>query len=76
MNTPEEKIALLRLHVWEQVPVAEICEQFDIAAEDFDLWLEEISEAGVFPVDEEAQFPLRIKGGRLILRPTCGNGVD
>lgn len=60
--TPEEKIAILRLHFWEQVPVAEICEEFDIAAEDFALWMEEIYEAGVYPVDEEVQFPMRIKG--------------
>jgi len=58
--TAEEKIALLRLHVWEQVPVAEICEEFDIAAEDFDLWMEEIYEDGVWPADEQDCFPLRI----------------
>jgi transposase-like protein len=58
--TPAEKVAILRLHVVKQVPVAEICEQLNIAEEDFHLWMQEIYEDGVWPVDEQDRFPLRI----------------
>lgn len=44
--TPEQKIAALRRHLVEQVPVSQICDELGIAPSNFYLWQRELFENG------------------------------
>lgn len=44
--TPEQKVAILRLHLLEHKPVSEICEDYDLAVNQFYRWQREFFENG------------------------------
>ena len=44
--TPEEKVAVLRLHLLEKKPVSDICEERDLAVNLFYLWQKQLFENG------------------------------
>src|SRR5215471_20393778 len=44
--SPEQKVALLRLHLLDKVPVSEVCEQNSIAVNLFYLWQKTFFENG------------------------------
>jgi transposase len=44
--TPEQKVALLRLHLLEKVPVSDICENHQLAVNLFYLWQKQFFENG------------------------------
>jgi len=45
--TPEEKVAMLRRHLVEKVPVSTVCEDAAIRPSQFYLWHKQFSENGV-----------------------------
>lgn len=47
----EQRIALLRRHFWDEVPVADICDEYGIDPATFARWAKEIYEDGVWPRD-------------------------
>jgi hypothetical protein len=47
----EQRIALLRKHFWDKVPVADICDEYGIDPAVFARWTKEIYEDGVWPRD-------------------------
>ena len=44
--TPEQKVALLRLHLLEKKPVSDICQENDLAVNLFYLWQKQFFENG------------------------------
>ena len=44
--TPEQKVALLRLHLLEKKPVSDICEQHNLSVTLFYLWQKQFFENG------------------------------
>lgn len=44
--SPEEKIALLRRHLVEDVPVSQICQELDLQVSVFHGWLKQLFERG------------------------------
>jgi transposase-like protein len=44
--TPEQKVALLRLHLLEKKPVSDICQEHDLAVNLFYLWQKQLFENG------------------------------
>lgn len=44
--TPEQKVALLRLHFLEKKPVSDICQENDLAVNQFYLWQKQFFENG------------------------------
>lgn len=46
--TPSQKVALLRLHLVEQKPVSQICEEHDLAVNLFYKWQKEFFDNGAY----------------------------
>jgi transposase len=44
--TPEQKVALLRLHLLEKKPISDICEEHDLSVNLFYLWQKQFFENG------------------------------
>lgn len=44
--TPEQKVALLRLHLLEKKPISDICEEHDLSVTLFYLWQKQFFENG------------------------------
>jgi transposase len=44
--TPEQKVALLRLHLLEKKPVSDICQEHDLSVNLFYLWQKQLFENG------------------------------
>ena len=44
--TPEQKVALLRLHLLEKKPVSDICQEHDLSVNLFYLWQKQFFENG------------------------------
>ncbi|MBV9036353.1 MAG: transposase, partial [Acidobacteriaceae bacterium] len=44
--TPEEKVAILRRHLWEQVPISELCDKYGLQPTVFYRWQKEFFENG------------------------------
>ena len=44
--TPEQKVALLRLHLLEKKPVSDICQEHNLAVNLFYLWQKQLFENG------------------------------
>jgi transposase len=44
--TPEEKVAILRRHLLDSVPVSELCEELSLRATVFYRWQKELFENG------------------------------
>jgi transposase-like protein len=44
--TPEQKVALLRLHLLEKKPVSDICQENDLSVNLFYLWQKQLFENG------------------------------
>ena len=49
--TPEQKVALLRLHLLEKKPVSDICQEHDISVTLFYLWQKQLFENGAAAFD-------------------------
>jgi transposase len=46
--SPAEKLQLLKLHLLEEKPISEICQEQNISVELFDLWQKQFFESGHF----------------------------
>jgi transposase-like protein len=44
--TPEQKVALLRLHLLEKKPISDICQEHDLSVNLFYLWQKQLFEDG------------------------------
>jgi transposase-like protein len=44
--TPEQKVALLRLHLLEKKPISDICQEHDLSVNLFYLWQKQLFENG------------------------------
>jgi transposase len=49
--TPEQKVALLRLHLLEKKPVSDICQENNLAVNLFYLWQKQLFENGTAAFD-------------------------
>ena len=49
--TPEQKVALLRLHLLEKKPVSDICQEHNLAVNLFYLWQKQLFENGTAAFD-------------------------
>jgi len=59
--TPEQKVALLRLHLLEKKPISDICQEHDLSVTLFYLWQKQFFENGTAAFDNSRK---RRKGGQ------------
>jgi transposase len=59
--TPEQKVALLRLHLLEKKPISNICQEHDLSVTLFYLWQKQLFENGTAAFDNAGK---RRKGGQ------------
>jgi transposase-like protein len=59
--TPEQKVALLRLHLLEKKPVSDLCQEHDLPVSLFYLWLKQFFDNGTAAF---AQTGKRAKAGQ------------
>ena len=59
--TPEQKVALLRLHLLENKPISDICQEHDPSVTLFYLWQKQFFENGTAAFDNSGK---RRKGGQ------------
>jgi transposase len=62
--TPEEKVAILRRHLVDKVPVSELCEELSLRPTVFYRWQKELSEAA-FQSQERPQRQVEEKQKRI-----------
>ena len=53
--TPSQKVAILRLHLVEQKPVSEICEEHDLAVNLFYKWQKEFFDNGAAAFEKSSK---------------------
>ena len=53
--TPEQKVALLRLHLLEKKPVSDLCEEHHLAVNLFYLWQKQFFDNGTAAFDNAGQ---------------------
>ena len=53
--TPEQKVALLRLHLLEKKPVSDICQEHGLAVNLFYLWQKQLFENGTAAFDNSGK---------------------
>jgi transposase-like protein len=53
--TPEEKVAILRRHLWEQVPISELCDKHGLQPTVFYRWQKEFFENGAAAFQAKAR---------------------
>jgi transposase len=65
--TPEEKVAILRRHLVDKVPVSELCEELDLRPTVFYRWQKELFENGAaaFQLQERPQRQVEEKQKRI-----------
>jgi transposase-like protein len=65
--TPEQKVAVIRRHLLEQVPVSDLCDEYDLQPTVFYRWQRELFEKGTaaFERDIDPTAPLKRKVERL-----------
>jgi len=54
-HTPEQKVALLRLHLLEKKPVSDICQENNLAVNLFYLWQKQLFENGTAAFDNSGK---------------------
>ena len=59
--SPEQKVALLRLHLLENKPISDICQEHDLSVTLFYLWQKQFFENGTAAFDNSRK---RRKGGQ------------
>ena len=55
--TPEQKVALLRLHLLEKKPVSDICQEHDLSVTLFYLWQKQFFENGTAAFERKNASP-------------------
>ena len=65
--TPEQKVAIIRRHLLEQVPVSDLCDEYDVQPTVFYRWQRQLFEKGTaaFERDIDPPAPLKRKVERL-----------
>jgi transposase len=65
--TPEQKVAIVRRHLLEQVPVSDLCDEYDLQPTVFYRWQKQLFEKGTAAFERQANpsAPLRRKVERL-----------
>ena len=63
--TPEEKVAILRLHLLEHVPVSDLCDQHGIHPTMFYRWQKEFFEYGAAALEPRLRRPADSKDQRI-----------
>ena len=53
--TPEQKVALLRLHLLEKKPVSDLCQEHNLAVNLFYLWQKQLFENGAAAFENTAK---------------------
>ena len=53
--TPEQKVALLRLHLLEKKPISDICPEHDLSVNLFYLWQKQLFENGAAAFENTAK---------------------
>jgi len=53
--TPEQKVALLRLHLLEKKPISDICQEHDLSVTLFYLWQKQFFENGTAAFDNSGK---------------------
>jgi len=61
--TPEEKVAILRRHLLDKVPVSELCEELSLRPTVFYRWQKELFENGAAAFQSQG-LPHRPRGGK------------
>ncbi len=61
--TPEQKVAIIRRHLLEQVPVSDLCDEYDVQPTVFYRWQRQLFEKGTaaFERETEPSTPMRRK---------------
>jgi transposase-like protein len=61
--TPEQKVAIIRRHLLEQVPVSDLCDEYDLQPTVFYRWQRQLFEKGAaaFERDMDPTAPLKRK---------------
>jgi len=52
--TPEQKVAIIRRHLLEQVPVSDLCDEYDIQPTVFYRWQKQLFEKGTAAFERQA----------------------
>jgi transposase len=68
--TPEEKVAILRRHLVDKIPVSELCEELGLRPTVFYRWQKELFENGAaaFQSQERPQRQVEEKQKRIVIR--------
>ena len=53
--TPEQKVALLRLHLLEKKPISDLCQEHDVSVNLFYLWQKQFFENGTAAFENNGQ---------------------
>ena len=53
--TPEQKVALLRLHLLEKKPISDLCQEHDVSVNLFYLWQKQFFENGTAAFDPSSK---------------------
>lgn len=56
--TPKQKIAILREHLIEKVPVSEICDKHGVSVVNFYNWQKQLFENGVIAFERKTNWPM------------------
>ncbi len=74
---PEEKVAILRRHLLEQVPVSDLCDEYDIQPTVFYRWQKQLFENGAaaFERSKDPTAPLTRRIAKLEEKLTSKNEV-
>ena len=63
--TPEQKVALLRLHLLEKKPISNICQEHDLSVTLFYLWQKQFFENGAAAFEPRSRRPADSKDQRI-----------
>ena len=55
--TPREKVAILRKHLIDKVPVSDICEEYQLQSSNFHQWLKRFFENGASAFEKAEKVP-------------------
>lgn len=74
---PEEKVAILRRHLLEQIPVSDVCDEYDIQPTVFYRWQKQLFENGAaaFERSKDPTAPLTRRIAKLEEKLTSKNEV-
>ena len=75
--SPEEKVAIVRRHLLEQVPISDLCDEYQIRPNQFYRWQKQLFEKGAsaYEVRRDPTTPLRRRITALETRLTDKNEV-